>query len=453
MPANSSQANASGGSESANRSRANSPGGSASANPSQASSPGSSAAAKSSRARSSGSSAPANSNPAGSAQGLAPQGASPAQAGAAKANSASSNFAAAGDVPERSFRDALRAHMTLDGVAASAGDPSTPDSGSSSAAASLRDRSDASWQRLIAAQTMGGTAAASKPVKGVPIADDEDAAANNAAALKDAVAMLAGGQPAISILPSRTAAAGVATTGGRSVGSSAAIGRSTTVPGGTVPVGAAVGMPAVTLADASDTAETADTQAAGPAATARSASSQAVVADGGADSFLPPSSSLASEATPAWVPMADPGSLAYAASGGPPTSADVAHVPLTGTSLVQSLGERLQVQIARGSENAVIRLDPPAMGSIEITIRHEAGAVQVHLSASNSDVLNQLQGIGDALRQDLVQRHQGTVSVQVSEDPRGGQGRQRQAGGDQDESEQALPAAADGEASTQFALA
>ncbi len=80
-----------------------------------------------------------------------------------------------------------------------------------------------------------------------------------------------------------------------------------------------------------------------------------------------------------------------------------------GTSLVQSLGEHLQVQIAHGSENAVIRLDPPAMGSIEIVIRHEAGAVQVHLSASNSDVLSQLQGIGDALRQDLMQRHQGTV--------------------------------------------
>jgi flagellar hook-length control protein FliK len=120
--------------------------------------------------------------------------------------------------------------------------------------------------------------------------------------------------------------------------------------------------------------------------------------------------------------------------------------------LVQVLGDHLQLQIGRGSESAVIRLDPPSMGSIEIVIRHEAGGVQVHLSASNGEVLNQLQGIGDALRQDLMQRHQGAVSVQVSDDSANAGRRQRQPEG-QDESEPSVREAADDEEPATFSLA
>jgi flagellar hook-length control protein FliK len=84
--------------------------------------------------------------------------------------------------------------------------------------------------------------------------------------------------------------------------------------------------------------------------------------------------------------------------------------------LRQALGERLQFQSGTATgDNAVIRLDPPQMGRIEIAIRHEAGALTVNLSATHSEVLRQLQGIGEHLRQDLVQRHQGDVSVTVAE--------------------------------------
>ncbi len=82
--------------------------------------------------------------------------------------------------------------------------------------------------------------------------------------------------------------------------------------------------------------------------------------------------------------------------------------------LTEALGDRLQVQLNRGSEQAVIRLDPPMLGRIDISIRHEAGALMVHLSASNGEVLRQLHGIGDTLRQDLSQRQQGDVTVSVS---------------------------------------
>ncbi len=355
----------------------------------------------------------------------------------------------------------MRAHLTLDGAVAADGAAPTPDSASGGTAASSRDRGDALWQRLFAGQVMGGAATASKPAKGVPGADDEGPAAKKAitstgaAAAKDAIVLLAGPQGAAAIpaaLPAAAAAAGAGS--GRGAGSGAPV--SAPIARSTAALRAAdIDVPAIAPADAADNAGTTDAQAADPATMARSMSPQLAAAGIGADSdsLSPSLASLASQAPPTWIPTADPTAVAYAGSGGPQASADVSRALRAGTSLVQSLGEHLQVQIAHGSENAVIRLDPPAMGSIEIVIRHEAGAVQVHLSASNSDVLSQLQGIGDALRQDLMQRHQGTVSVQVSDDSRGAQGRQRQAGGNQDESEQALAEAADGEESTQFALA
>ncbi|HAT33682.1 MAG TPA: flagellar hook-length control protein FliK, partial [Janthinobacterium sp.] len=55
---------------------------------------------------------------------------------------------------------------------------------------------------------------------------------------------------------------------------------------------------------------------------------------------------------------------------------------------------RIQLQVTRNSEQAVIRLDPPMLGRIDISIRHADGALQVTLSASNGEVLRQLQGIG-----------------------------------------------------------
>ncbi|RZI45023.1 flagellar hook-length control protein FliK [Herbaspirillum sp. HC18] len=82
--------------------------------------------------------------------------------------------------------------------------------------------------------------------------------------------------------------------------------------------------------------------------------------------------------------------------------------------LREALGERLQVQLGRNSEHAVIRLDPPMLGRIEISIRHEAGALQVHMSASNNEVVRQLQGIGESLRQDLIHRQYNDVAVVVS---------------------------------------
>jgi len=79
-----------------------------------------------------------------------------------------------------------------------------------------------------------------------------------------------------------------------------------------------------------------------------------------------------------------------------------------------ALGDRLQLQLARNDERAVIRLEPPNMGSVEISVRHSGGALQVNIAASHNEVLRQLNAIGDTVRQDLAQRQLGEVAVTVS---------------------------------------
>ncbi|HMN43148.1 MAG TPA: flagellar hook-length control protein FliK [Povalibacter sp.] len=111
---------------------------------------------------------------------------------------------------------------------------------------------------------------------------------------------------------------------------------------------------------------------------------------------------------------------------GDAAGATEAAAPVVRQPLAALLGERLQVQIGQRSEHAVVRLDPPSMGTIEIIIRQEAGSLHVQMRASNSDVARQLHAIGETLRQDLVQRQQGDVSVQVSDASRDADGRQRQ---------------------------
>jgi flagellar hook-length control protein FliK len=87
-------------------------------------------------------------------------------------------------------------------------------------------------------------------------------------------------------------------------------------------------------------------------------------------------------------------------------------------SLQDALGERLHLQLGRNAEQAVIRLDPPQLGRIDIAIRHSAGALEVSISASNGEVLRQLQGVSENLRNDLAQRQYSDVAVTVAPAPK-----------------------------------
>jgi flagellar hook-length control protein FliK len=142
-------------------------------------------------------------------------------------------------------------------------------------------------------------------------------------------------------------------------------------------------------------------------------------ADAGADAFLKASAKAGSD-TPQTVTGNDTHAFRGVMAGTAATPPAGDTIKLSGNPeqwqqpLRSALGDRLQLQMQRNSEQAVIRLDPPNLGSIEISIRHSAGALQVNLSASNSEVLRQLNNIGDSMRQDLSQRQFSEVAVNVS---------------------------------------
>lgn len=177
-------------------------------------------------------------------------------------------------------------------------------------------------------------------------------------------------------------------------------------PASPVPTSAATAATAATLG--ADVAATA--QAPGGAASAKSAtlSIEARGADGAVADGVSNTGSFgvaAATTQPASTRAGDTLALA-----GPPTA--------WRQTLHEALGERLQLQAGRGVEQATIRLEPPMLGRIDIAIRHSGGSLEVHIAASNGEVLRQLNTVSDALRSDLAGRQFSSVSVSVSETPR-----------------------------------
>ncbi|WP_174635225.1 flagellar hook-length control protein FliK [Yersinia thracica] len=78
------------------------------------------------------------------------------------------------------------------------------------------------------------------------------------------------------------------------------------------------------------------------------------------------------------------------------------------------LGERLQLQVENKVQHATIRLDPPDMGKIDISVHMEGGKLQVHINASQGDVYRALQQSCAELRQTLTGQNSAAVEVQIS---------------------------------------
>ncbi|MFL6675090.1 MAG: flagellar hook-length control protein FliK, partial [Massilia sp.] len=152
-------------------------------------------------------------------------------------------------------------------------------------------------------------------------------------------------------------------------------------------------------------------------------------------------------------PQAQPGADSVKLAGPPAAWRETLH---------DALGERLQLQLGNNLQQAVIRLDPPMLGRVEIAIRHAAGSLEVTLSATNGEVLRQLHTVSDSLRNDLAQRQYTEVAVTVVPAPRSSaganpfagdpQGRGRQPGRDQDDQAPGLALNDAGTASSTFSL-
>lgn len=82
-------------------------------------------------------------------------------------------------------------------------------------------------------------------------------------------------------------------------------------------------------------------------------------------------------------------------------------------NLQKVIGEQLQMQLHDGVRHAVIRLDPPHMGTLQIVIKDNPGAMQVHLIASHDEVFKQLNTLVDTMREELSQRQSGEAQVIV----------------------------------------
>lgn len=157
------------------------------------------------------------------------------------------------------------------------------------------------------------------------------------------------------------------------------------------------------------------------------------------------------------APAAAPRDGATLSLSGPPTA--------WRQSLQEALGDRLNLQLGKNAEQAVIRLDPPMLGRVEISIRHAGGSLEVNITATHGEVLRQLNTVSDNLRNDLAGRQYTDVSVNVSQAPRAqaaaqpgagfgadAQGRGRQQGQDQDERAPGAALAEANQSTTAFSL-
>jgi Flagellar hook-length control protein len=99
-----------------------------------------------------------------------------------------------------------------------------------------------------------------------------------------------------------------------------------------------------------------------------------------------------------------------------------------GQQLVDTLKERVEMQYSQSIKQAHIRLDPPELGKLDLTVRIDGDKLSVQLNASNPVVRDALLQSSDRLRTALTTEHSGGVEVNV------GQGdSQRQQQGTKDE--------------------
>ena len=93
--------------------------------------------------------------------------------------------------------------------------------------------------------------------------------------------------------------------------------------------------------------------------------------------------------------------------------------------LQSALGDRLQLQVKNQIQRATIRLDPPDMGKIDISLQMDNGRIQVQINASHAEVYRALQQTSNDLRQTLTDQNFVQVNVQVSSQSGQQQGREQ----------------------------
>lgn len=83
-------------------------------------------------------------------------------------------------------------------------------------------------------------------------------------------------------------------------------------------------------------------------------------------------------------------------------------------ALKKALAGRLEMQIDRRVQRATIRLDPPNLGKLDISIHFESGKLQVQIQAAQPEVTRLLQQVSQEMRASLSEHNNVQVNVQVS---------------------------------------
>ena len=87
-----------------------------------------------------------------------------------------------------------------------------------------------------------------------------------------------------------------------------------------------------------------------------------------------------------------------------------------GQKLTSLLKDRIHFQIGQQQQISTIRLDPPSLGKLEISVQLDSSKLVVHINASQADIYRNLQQLSDQLRHSLMEQNFVQVQVQVSAD-------------------------------------
>jgi|GEM_PF-4029428 len=86
-----------------------------------------------------------------------------------------------------------------------------------------------------------------------------------------------------------------------------------------------------------------------------------------------------------------------------------------GRQLLDTLRERVEMQVNQQVKQAHIRLDPPEMGRLELTVRLDGDHLSVQINSNHAQLRDALLQTGERLRAALMPQHAGGVSVDVGQ--------------------------------------